>query len=50
MIFSEFPENLRLEAPTLGEHNEEILTDWLGYTEAEVGELGRRKILRSGPV
>ena len=48
--FSEFPENLRLEAPTLGEHNEEILTDWLGYSEAEVGELGRRKILRSGPV
>jgi len=48
--FSEFPENLRLEAPTLGEHNEEILTDWLGYTKAEVRELGRRKILRSGPV
>ena len=33
----------------LGEHNEEILTQWLGYTTDEVQELERKGILRHGP-
>ncbi len=48
--FSEFPDTLDLQAPTLGEHNAEILTQWLGYTTDEVQELERKAILRSGPV
>ncbi len=48
--FSEFPDTLDLQAPTLGEHNAEILTQWLGFTADEVQELERKEILRSGPV
>ena len=48
--FSEFPKTLELQAPTLGEHNEEILTQWLDYTPDEVRALERKGILRSGPV
>lgn len=48
--FSEFPDTLDLQAPLLGEHNAEILTQWLGYTTEEVQELERGGILRSGPV
>ena len=47
--FSEFPETLDLQAPTLGEHNAEILTEWLGYSTDQVEELEQKKILRSGP-
>jgi crotonobetainyl-CoA:carnitine CoA-transferase CaiB-like acyl-CoA transferase len=47
--FSAFPQPLTLQAPLLGEHNAEILTQWLGYTQDEVQELERRGILRSGP-
>jgi len=48
--FSAFPQPLELQAPRLGEHNEEILTQWLGYTPDEVQELKRKGILCSGPV
>ena len=48
--FSAFPQPLELQAPMLGEHNEEILTQWLGYTPDQVQELERKGILRSGPV
>jgi len=48
--FSEFPKTLELQAPTLGEHNAEILTQWLAYTPEQVQELERKGILRSGPV
>ena len=48
--FSEFPTPLDLQAPLLGEHNAEILTEWLGYPPDEVQELERRGILHSGPV
>ncbi len=47
--FSEFPDTLDLQAPLLGEHNAEILTQWLGYTPDEVQELESKGILRSGP-
>jgi crotonobetainyl-CoA:carnitine CoA-transferase CaiB-like acyl-CoA transferase len=48
--FSEFPKTLELQAPMLGEHNAQILTQWLGYTSEQVQELERKGILRSGPV
>ncbi len=47
--FSEFPDTLDLQAPLLGEHNAEILTQWLDYTPDEVQELESKGILRSGP-
>lgn len=48
--FSEFPHTLDLQVPMLGEHNAEILTQWLDYTKDEMQELERKGILRSGPV
>jgi CoA:oxalate CoA-transferase len=48
--FSAFPQPLELQAPLLGEHNAEILTQWLGYTPDEVLELERNGVLQSGPV
>jgi crotonobetainyl-CoA:carnitine CoA-transferase CaiB-like acyl-CoA transferase len=45
--FSDFPERLELEAPLLGEHNEEILTKVLGYRAARVRELEVKGVLRS---
>jgi crotonobetainyl-CoA:carnitine CoA-transferase CaiB-like acyl-CoA transferase len=45
--FSEFPERLDLEAPFLGEHNEEVLTKYAGLTPAQVKELEAKGILRS---
>jgi crotonobetainyl-CoA:carnitine CoA-transferase CaiB-like acyl-CoA transferase len=47
--FSEFPGTLELQAPFLGEHNEEVLTNYLGYNAARVKELQQKGILRSGP-
>ncbi len=47
--FSEFPDTLDLQAPLLGEHNAEILIQWLGYTTDEIQELERKGILHSGP-
>ena len=47
--FSDFPEGLELEAPFLGEHNREILTDYLGYSASRVTELEEKGIFRSGP-
>jgi crotonobetainyl-CoA:carnitine CoA-transferase CaiB-like acyl-CoA transferase len=44
--FSEFPQVLELEAPFLGEHNREILQNYLGYSEEQVKELEARKVLR----
>ncbi len=48
--FSEFPERLELHAPTLGEHNEEVLTKHLGYAKRRVRELESKGVLRSGAV
>jgi len=44
--FSDYPP-LELEAPLLGEHNEAILTGYLGYAAARVRELERRGVLQS---
>jgi crotonobetainyl-CoA:carnitine CoA-transferase CaiB-like acyl-CoA transferase len=37
--FSEFPGELTLEAPFLGEHNREVLEKYLGYSPSRVKEL-----------
>jgi crotonobetainyl-CoA:carnitine CoA-transferase CaiB-like acyl-CoA transferase len=47
--FSDFPQRLELQAPLLGEHNEEILTTVLSYPAAQVRELERKGVLRSAP-
>ena len=47
--FSDFPSPLELQAPLLGEHNAEILTEWLGYSPDQIQDLERKGILRSGP-
>ena len=44
--FSEFPDSLPLEAPFLGEHNEEILTGYLGYTLEQVQALEHDGVLK----
>jgi CoA:oxalate CoA-transferase len=46
--FSEFPHHLKLEAPTLGEHNEEILLG-LGLEPERIRQLEKDGILKSGP-
>ncbi|HKV56371.1 MAG TPA: CoA transferase [Candidatus Binataceae bacterium] len=48
--FSDYPTRLELEAPLLGEHNEEILTRYLGYSASRVRELHGKGVLRDGPV
>jgi crotonobetainyl-CoA:carnitine CoA-transferase CaiB-like acyl-CoA transferase len=46
--FSDYGE-LPLQAPTLGEHNAQILSDYLGYSDAQVRELEATGVLNSGP-
>jgi crotonobetainyl-CoA:carnitine CoA-transferase CaiB-like acyl-CoA transferase len=48
MRFSEYGE-LDLEAPTLGEHNAQILGEYLGYSSARIDELDAAGVLRRGP-
>jgi len=48
--FSEFPEDLPLEAPLLGEHNGEILREYLGYSDARIAELEAQGVLRRAPI
>jgi CoA:oxalate CoA-transferase len=43
--FSACPHRLDLEAPTLGEHNEEILSRYLGYLPERIRQLERDGIL-----
>jgi crotonobetainyl-CoA:carnitine CoA-transferase CaiB-like acyl-CoA transferase len=45
--FSDYPKPLELEAPTLGQHNRQVLTEVLGYSPDRVGELERRGIVAS---
>ncbi len=41
---------LELEAPLLGEHNEEILRRYAGYSPERIRELEEKGVLRSAPV
>ncbi len=43
--FSRFPTDLPLEAATLGQHNEEIVTGYLGRSKAEVEQLREAGVL-----
>jgi len=47
--FSSFPERLELEAPFLGEHNERILSSYLGYSPDRIVRLEQAGVLRSLP-
>jgi len=47
--FSEFPEELPLQAPLLGEHNEEILRSYLAYTPEQVQQLENEGVLKRDP-
>lgn len=42
---SETPGRLLTPAPELGQHNEEILTTWLGYTKEEVAKLKQEQAI-----
>jgi len=46
--FSKFPDDLPLEAPTLGQHNAEVLRDWLGMNEQEIASLESANVLQAG--
>ncbi len=48
--FSEFPDGSDLQAPLLGEHNTEVLRDYLGYSENRIAELEAQGVLRRAPV
>jgi crotonobetainyl-CoA:carnitine CoA-transferase CaiB-like acyl-CoA transferase len=48
--FSEFPDDLPLQAPTLGQHNAEILRDWLGYSADDIEQLRAAQVLQAGDV
>ena len=45
--FSEFPEELDLEAPFLGEHNRRILTEYLHYSDDQITRLESDGVLHS---
>ena len=47
--FGDQPELPDLLAPTLGEHNEEVLAAHLGMSAAEIGRLTDSGVLQSGP-
>jgi CoA:oxalate CoA-transferase len=47
--FSDQPERLELVAPTLGQHNQEILEQVLDYSEEKINELKASGVLVSGP-
>ena len=47
--FSSFPEPAGYGAPMLGQHNEEVLTGYLGYSRERVGELERAGVLHREP-
>jgi len=43
--FSVTPASVRMPPPLLGEHNSEILKNWLGMSAGEIDELKREKII-----
>ena len=46
--FSAFPERLPLEAAVLGEHNDEVLSRYLGYSQERIRALETEGVLKSG--
>jgi CoA:oxalate CoA-transferase len=46
--FSQSPRHPQLDAPTLGEHNRSILTDYLGYSPERIESLERDGVLHQG--
>ncbi len=47
--FSGFPQELEFEAPSLGEHNESVLTGLLGYSHDRIDQLLSEGVLYSEP-
>jgi crotonobetainyl-CoA:carnitine CoA-transferase CaiB-like acyl-CoA transferase len=45
--FSKFPDELELEAPFLGEHNEVVLQNYLGYSSEQIDHLRHEGVLHS---
>jgi crotonobetainyl-CoA:carnitine CoA-transferase CaiB-like acyl-CoA transferase len=48
--FSQFPEELDLQTPYLGEHNREILSNYLGSTEDRIIRLEEQGVLEHEPI
>jgi crotonobetainyl-CoA:carnitine CoA-transferase CaiB-like acyl-CoA transferase len=48
MRFSAFPEELELPAPTLGQHNAAVLSDYLGYSQQQIERLAADGVLYQG--
>jgi crotonobetainyl-CoA:carnitine CoA-transferase CaiB-like acyl-CoA transferase len=46
--FSAFPDELPLQAPFLGEHNEEVLSQYLGRSQDSIAALYQQGILYKG--
>jgi len=47
--FSGFPREVEVEAPLLGEHNEKILSTYLGYSKDQIQRLQSAGVLLSAP-
>jgi crotonobetainyl-CoA:carnitine CoA-transferase CaiB-like acyl-CoA transferase len=45
--FSDFPQPLPLQAPLLGEHNAEVLREYLGYSDEQIRRLHQDEVLHS---
>jgi crotonobetainyl-CoA:carnitine CoA-transferase CaiB-like acyl-CoA transferase len=43
--FSATPASVRLPPPLLGEHNDDVLSSWLGMTEKEINQLKEKKVI-----
>lgn len=48
--FSDFPDSLELQAPFMGEHNEEVLSEKLDLQSAEISDLTSSGVLKSALV
>jgi crotonobetainyl-CoA:carnitine CoA-transferase CaiB-like acyl-CoA transferase len=48
--FSETPVRIRMPAPTLGQHNEYVLTKLLGLTTDEIRQLAEEKVIGTKPM
>ena len=45
MRLSEMPPEIKRFAPAMGEHNDYVLKELLGYSEQEVGELVKQQVI-----